>query len=679
MSDDSFHSKSPNPVYTTGSKLPTLHSYEPAEYESIPGEGLPRRRIGVETVATECKMGPEYSNIWSMFEYAAKRYADNDCFGKRVPAAKGPFQWMKYSEVYEAAKSAGSGLRALGLQPGDCVGLYAPNSEEWAFTSLGAYSQSITVVPLYDTLGDDAVRYEIEHAELKVILCAQKNLHAVAAVKDKIPSLKTIVQVEKLEGSDAHADALIGAGITMTDFDTMLFKGNETLTPPTIPEPDSIAVIMYTSGTTGDPKGVCLSHRGVTVGASWGGGIDLRQETYLSYLPLAHIFETMIEHAILCRGGRVGFYSGNIKLVLEDVAALQPTFFVGVPRVFQRVYDKVMGTIESKPAVVRALFGYAMKLEYSAAKNGRSGSCLSFLFRSVRKALGGKVRMILSGAAPLPAHVHEFLVSTMGAEVFEGYGMTENCANATLPLPGEYRSGRVGPPMPTQDVKLVDVPEMNYTSASVPPCGEILTKGAVNFVRYHKNPDASAEVLRQDGWLHTGDIGRWNSDGTLSIIDRKKNIFKLAQGEYVAAEKIENFLTKSLYIAQLFIYGNSYTTKLVAVVTPDKDKMVAHAIEAGWATTGTKLADVLAKPEVAAFLLNELKTYGKAAKLHGFEIPQAAFVETDINDLGQGFTIENDCLTPTFKLKRPQLLKRYLDKINVMYRELGENPEHQVP
>lgn len=146
----------------------------------------------------------------------------------------------------------------------------------------------------------------------------------------------------------------------------------------------------------------------------------------------------------------------------------------------------------------------------------------------------------------------------------------------------------------------------------------------------------------------------------------------------MAAEKIENFLTKSLYIAQLFVYGNSYTTKLVSVVTPDKDKMVSHAIVSGWATTGTRPSDVLAKPEVAAFLLSELKSFGKAAKLHGFEIPQGVFVETEINDLGQGFTIENDCLTPTFKLKRPQLLKRYQEKINIMYRELGESPEHQA-
>jgi long-chain acyl-CoA synthetase len=191
-----FHTKSPTPAYPSGGKLPLLHSYEPAEYAHIRGEGTPRRRIGVEQPATECMLGAEYSNIWSMFEYAAKKYPDNDCFGKRVPAAKGPFQWMKYSEAYEAAKTAGSGLRALGLQPGDCLGLYAPNSEEWAFASLGAYSQSITIVPLYDTLGDDAVRYEIEHAELKLVVCAQKNLHAVAAVKDKIPTLKTIVQVE---------------------------------------------------------------------------------------------------------------------------------------------------------------------------------------------------------------------------------------------------------------------------------------------------------------------------------------------------------------------------------------------------------------------------------------------------------------------------------------------------
>jgi long-chain acyl-CoA synthetase len=251
--------------------------------------------------------------------------------------------------------------------------------------------------------------------------------------------------------------------------------------------------------------------------------------------------------------------------------------------------------------------------------------------------------------------------------------MTENCANATIALLGDNRAGHVGPPMPTMEVKLVDVPEMEYTSAGTTPSGEVCTRGACNFVGYHKNPEETAKVLEADGWLHTGDIGRWNPDGTLSIIDRKKNIFKLSQGEYVAAEKIEMIVSKSKFVGQPWIYGNSNYSCLVAVVTPDWAEIKKAAQENGWGSDGDTAA-LAAKPEVRKLILDEMVQEGKAAKLKPFELPKAVLLEATVNELNQGFSIENDCLTPTFKLKRPQLLKRYKEAIDEMYRGLGEVP-----
>ena len=235
---------SATPVYK-GGKLPVLHSYEPAEYPAVAGEGRPRRRIGCAEVATEGKFGQ--SNLWSMFEQAATTHASALCLGKRVPAFTGPFAFLTYAEVLVQCKIAGAGLRALGLEPGDCVGLYAPNSMEWAYASLGAYSQSITIVPLYDTLGEDAVRYEITHAELKVVVCAQKHLAAVAKVKDQVPTLKTIVQVEKLVAGDASADELTAAGIAIVDFESLMTNGEKAATPPTVPYYKSIYPSIYLS------------------------------------------------------------------------------------------------------------------------------------------------------------------------------------------------------------------------------------------------------------------------------------------------------------------------------------------------------------------------------------------------------------------------------------------------
>merc|ERR1719408_771434 len=253
--------------------------------------------------------------------------------------------------------------------------------------------------------------------------------------------------------------------------------------------------------------------------------------------------------------------------------------------------------------------------------------------------------------------------------------MTENCANATLEAISDRRAGHVGPPMPTMSIKLVDVPEMEYTSAGAGGngvCGEVCTKGTCNFVGYHKNKEATDEMLDSDGWLHTGDIGRWNPDGTLSIIDRKKNIFKLSQGEYIAAEKIEMCVSKSKYVAQPWIYGNSFLPMLVAVVTPDYAELHVAAAAGGWDDLDN--ATLAKKPEAKKFILDAMIAEAKAAKLKTFELPQAVYLEGEINELLQGFSIANDCLTPTFKLKRPQLLKRYQKQIDDMYVSLGEDP-----
>jgi len=359
----------------------------------------------------------------------------------------------------------------------------------------------------------------------------------------------------------------------------------------------------------------------------------------------------MVENAVLATGGSIGFFGGDIKKLGDDILALKPTLFVGVPRVYQRFYEKAHATIAALTGLKGSLVPYMLAKE---VENVRAG----------KHTLYGKIL-----AAPLPVHVQEFLLAAMGCQVVQGYGMTENCANATLADLSDTKAGHVGPPMPTVDIKLVDVPEMNYTSAGN-SSGEVCTYGLVNFSGYHKNKEETDKVLDADGWLHTGDIGRWNPDGTLSIVDRKKNIFKLAQGEYVAAEKIEMCVSKSKYVAQPWIYGNSFYTKLVAIVTPDYGELHAAAKEGGWDAPSD--AELAAKPEAKKFILDAMVAEGKAAKLKTFELPMAVHLEGDVNDMLQGFSIDNDCLTPTFKLKRPQLLKRYKAQIDAMYVALGE-------
>jgi long-chain acyl-CoA synthetase len=343
-----------------------------------------------------------------------------------------------------------------------------------------------------------------------------------------------------------------------------------------------------------------------------------------------------------------------------------------VPRVYQRFYEAAFQKIGLFPNPLRALFSHALTTEIRHVQNGKRSAWGKFLGMSLGGAItGGKVRIMISGAAPLPLHVHEFLVAACGCHVLQGYGMTENCANATLEMLGDNRAGHVGPPMPTTEVKLQDVPEMDYTAANG-NTGEVCTKGVCNFAGYHKNQEETDKVLDSSGWLHTGDIGRWNSDGTLSIIDRKKNIFKLSQGEYVAAEKIEMVISKSKYISQPWVYGNSFMPNLVAVVTPDYTELRKAAAAGGWGVDDN--AALAASAQAKELILGEMQAEGKAAKLKTFELPKAVHLVSELNELNQGFSIENDCLTPTFKLKRPQLLKKFGEQVDMMYVSLGEDP-----
>jgi len=655
-----------------------LHSFESPTGAKL-GEGVPRRLTSAEP-PTQSKFGADVNNLYSMFARSAEMYPTNNCFGFRPRATAkageefGPFEWITYQEAHTRMLNLASGVAQLGLAKNATFGMYSANTTAFQIVTIGMMSQGYTCVPVYDTLGENIVQFEVNHADIPIMFVEASKLASVAKVLPQCKTLKYVVSLSPLSDvSDEVRGAFEAAGCNLLDYDSLMTQGSANRVKPSPAGPEDLAFIMYTSGTTGDPKGVCIKHISITIGASYCAGLELLPtDRYLSFLPLAHIFETMVEHAILSVGGSVGFFNGNIKKLQADILSLKPTLFVGVPRVYQRFYEAAFSKIGEKPPPIKALLNKLLSTEIANVRAGKKSICGKILAKLLgKKITGGCVRIMISGAAPLPLHVHEFLVAAIGCHVVQGYGMTENCANATLATLADSRAGHVGPPMPTCEVKLVDVSEMNYTT-ELNSSGEVCTKGICNFAGYHKNKEETDKILESDGWLHTGDIGRWNPDGTLSIIDRKKNIFKLSQGEYVASEKIEMCVSKSKYVAQPWIYGNSFLPMLVAVVTPDYAELAKAAKEGGWFVEGN--AALAAKDEAKKFILDEMIREGKAAKLKTFELPKAVFLEGEINELMQGFSIANDCLTPTFKLKRPQLLKRYQKQVDAMYVGLGEDP-----
>jgi long-chain acyl-CoA synthetase len=458
---------------------------------------------------------------------------------------------------------------------------------------------------------------------------------------------------------------------------------------PKPPTTDDLAFLMYTSGTTGAPKGAMLKHSNVVAAIA---SVEILYplkptDVVISYLPLAHIFECVVESTAMCNGAAIGFYQGEVTKLTEDTGILKPTMFMGVPRVFSKIYQRIMQTVEAKNCIIRYVFhskynGQANLLRKKAPLNLADDKKI---FAPIRERLGlSRCRLIVTGAAPCPAYVIEFLrIVCKDAQVLQGYGMTETSAAISIVTPGDSTMGHCGAPFSCCEIKLRDVPEMKYFHTDPNPTGEILCRGANIFAGYYKNDEATKETLEEDGWLATGDIGRFNPNGTLSIIDRKKNIFKLSQGEYVAAERVENVYSKSPVVGQIWVYGNSFKSFVVAAIVPSSEFIKGKAIQMeAWTGGDSKLGDEKytaafkelfsgkRKEQFKKLVFDELNK--ENSHLKGFEKVKDLIIETDINALGAAWTEQNDCMTPSFKLKRPYLLKRYLKDLKELYATNGE-------
>lgn len=602
---------------------------------------------------------PAIGTIYDVFEHARRQYPTLDCLGTRTFEAggkRGPYKFKTYKEVAQWTDHFSAGLMELGAKEGDRIGIYSKNREEWVVTEQACYMQSLIVVSFYDTLGEDSVEFIAKHSETKIVIVSKENISKILPVAERLDSLHIIIQMEPLDGPSQSTK------YKLLSFEDVVKLGEKSPKKHNPPKSSDLSTIMYTSGTTGDPKGVMITHGNLIATFS---GLEPKLDMlchsgdlYLSYLPLAHIFERVVVSAVLYKGGGVGFYQGDPRLLIDDILTLRPSFFVGVPRVFDRIYDKIKSTIDQAGPITKWLFNTAYEAKRKALRNGNTIPLWDLLvFRKFKSRLGGRVKAIISGSAPLTAPVHEFLLICFGCPVIQGYGLTETCAGATIADFDDVNVGHVGPPISCCEIKLIDVPDMEYYSSSTPPKGEIALRGAHIATGYYKDPQKTAEDFR-DGWFFTGDVGRWNPDGTLSIIDRKKNIFKLSQGEYIAAEKIEGVYARCKYVGQIFVYGDSTKATLVAIVVPNAENLLE------WAKVNNvdgDLATLCKSPIVNSLLMKELDATGKALKLRGFEFVKKIYLHPE------EFSTTNDLLTPTFKLRRPQLKKYFTTQLDELY------------
>ena len=443
--------------------------------------------------------------------------------------------------------------------------------------------------------------------------------------------------------------------------------------PHVPPSPEDLATICYTSGTTGNPKGAMLTHANFAAALAGvdSSGVELRpDDLHLSYLPLAHVFERIVGAALIHRGASMGFFSGDVALLMDDLATLRPTIFPSVPRLFNRIHDKIKARVHASGGVVQALFEYAYAskafyLETAAGGHTQHSVWDAVVFARMRELLGGRVRLMITGSAPIAPAVKEFLQVVFCCPVLEGYGLTETVGVATVTPEDCRHPGHVGRVSGCTEAKLCDVAEMGYTSKDTPaPRGELCLRGPNVFKGYYRDDAKTAEAIDAEGWFHTGDVARINEDGTVSIIDRKKNIFKLAQGEYVAPEKIEGVYLRAALVAQVFLHGESVKSSVVAVVVPDPETLEPWAAANG--VPGSTLADWATNPRVREAIEAQMGEAADVAKLKGFERARAVHIAAE------PFDVSNGLLTPTFKLKRHQLKERYAADIAALYAKLGD-------
>ncbi|KAM6221243.1 long-chain-fatty-acid--CoA ligase 1 isoform 2-T2 [Rhynchocyon petersi] len=602
--------------------------------------------------------------LYEGFQRGIQVSNNGPCLGSRKPDQ--PYEWLSYKEVAELSECVGSALLQKGFKasPDQYIGIFAQNRPEWVIIEQGCFAYSMVIVPLYDTLGTEAITYIINKAELSVVFVdkAEKANLLLDRVENKlIASLKILVLMDAY-GSDV-VERGKKCGVEIMSMKALENLGRANKRKPKPPAPEDVAVICFTSGTTGNPKGALITHRNIVCDCSAFVKVTEKtlvlnaSDTHISFLPLAHMYEQLMQFVMLCHGAKIGFFQGDIRLLMDDLKVLQPTIFPVVPRLLNRMFDRIFA--QANTALKRWLLDFAYKRKEAELRSGivRNNSLWDkLIFHKIQSSLGGKVRMMVTGAAPVSATVLTFLRAALGCQFYEGYGQTECTAGCCLTIPGDWTAGHVGAPMPCNYIKLADVEEMNYMAAKGE--GEVCVKGPNVFKGYLKDPAKTAEVFDKDGWLHTGDIGKWLPNGTLKIIDRKKHIFKLAQGEYIAPEKIENIYVRSEPVAQVFVHGESLQSFLIAIVVPDAETLGPWARKKGFEGSFEELCR---NKDVKKAILEDMVGLGKESGLKPFEQIKGIALHLEL------FTVDNGLLTPTMKAKRSELRNYFSAQIEELY------------
>jgi long-chain acyl-CoA synthetase len=566
----------------------------------------------------------------------------------------GAWRGISSDELRVAVEELSLGLRALGVERGDRVAIVSENRPEWTFADFATLAAGAVDAPVYATLTPQQVLYILNDSESKVAFVSNAlQARKVAEVRAQARFLKHVIRMEDspIEGTLSMEEVRAkGRPALVADRDAVRKRAAEV-------QPGDVATLIYTSGTTGDPKGVMLTHGNITSNVvsaikvfSAFGPADVA----LSFLPLCHSFERMAGHYLMFRAGVTIAYAESVEKVPENMLEVRPTFMASVPRLYEKMYARVNEKVAADPPLRRRIFRWAIGVGREAFRHRVLGTAAPLLtrlqvavadrlvFSKIKARTGGRLRLFVSGGAPLSREIAEFF-GAAGLLILEGYGLTETSPVITVNRPERLRPGTVGLPIEGVEVKIA-------------PDGEVLTRGPHVMKGYFKKPEATAEVIDEDGWFHTGDVGALDSDGFLVITDRKKDILITSGGKNIAPQPIESRIKTNPFFTEVVMIGNRRHFPS-ALVVPNFDTLEKWARAKGIPFASRE--DLVAKREVVghyheliAELTQDVAQFEKIKK---------------VSLLTREFSLEAGELTPTLKVKRRVVEEKYKPVIDKMY------------
>ncbi|HJQ12538.1 MAG TPA: long-chain fatty acid--CoA ligase [Gemmatimonadaceae bacterium] len=607
---------------------------------------------------------PAPGTLNQLFFRAADKYNKPDALQYKKD---GTYHPISHAEVLNRVRHVARGLSSMGIRRGDRVAILSENRPEWAIADFACLTAGMTDVPIYPTIPADQIAYILRDSGATAIFVSNKEqAEKIREIRAKLTALTTVISFDELPGL---------ANMSIVELERRGTQGDNRETTATYREdaltvkPDDVATIIYTSGTTGEPKGVMLTHDNIysNVEAARTAIPFEGADTALSFLPLSHIFERMGGHYMMWATGSSIAYAESIDTVPVNLQEVKPTIVLSVPRLYEKMYARVLETALTGGFLKKKIFFWARGIadRYASEKLAGNtpagmlatqyGIAQKLVFAKLKARTGGRLRYFVSGGAPLAPEINKFFYAA-GLEILEGYGLTETSPVIAVNTPENFRIGTVGKPINGVEIKIAHD-------------GEILTRGPHVMKGYYNKPEATRDAIDPDGWFHTGDIGEIR-DGFLAITDRKKDIIVTAGGKNIAPQPLENKVKTNKYVSQCVMIGDKRKFPSMLVV-PNFDQLEKWAMRRNiiW----TDRAQLLRMPTIQAKIEQEV-----AKELEGvahFEMPKK------VGLLEHDFSIESGELTPTQKVKRRVIDKNYKTLIDSLYDEAektGITDQHAI-